>query len=227
MTMEKKYIVYLRVSTARQGTSGLGLEAQEARVKDWIKSNPGEVIATFKEVESGKRNNRPQLMEALKQAKEAGATLLIAALSRLSRSASFIFALRDAGVDFVACDCPDKNILALSMYAGMAQWEREQISERTKAALQSKKQRGFKLGSPNNLIDNMDKAVENSVQARKAKAANNENNRTASHIIKLLRDAKGFTWSEIVRELEEKGYKTSRGSNKWSAVQVQRLYNQK
>jgi hypothetical protein len=102
------------------------------------------------EIESGKKNHRPQLLAAIAEARQAGATLLIAKLDRLSRNAGFIFALRDSGVDFVCCDMPDANTLTVGLFAVIAQHERETISKRTKDALAAKKARGTQLGSPQN-----------------------------------------------------------------------------
>lgn len=224
--MATKYIIYLRVSTAKQGASGLGLEAQKASVEKWIQQHPGEVVATYTEVESGKRDNRAELQKAIQQTRNDGATLLIAKLDRLSRSASFIFSLRDSGINFIAVDLPELNALSLSLFAGLAQWERETISARTKQALQAKKERGVKLGKPENLQNNKAKAEANSAQTRREQALNNQNNAIARRRIKELREM-GRTWAEIVKELTESKYLTSSGSDKWSITQVQRLFNQK
>lgn len=104
-------------------------------------------------MESGKKNNRPQLLAAIEYARKVKATLIIAKLDRLSRNASFIFTLRDSGVDFVCADMPDANTLTIGIFAVLAQHERELISSRTKAALQMKKKQGVKLGKPENLTD--------------------------------------------------------------------------
>jgi DNA invertase Pin-like site-specific DNA recombinase len=106
---------------------------------------------TYIEVESGKRNDRPELAQAIERARREGATLIIAKLDRLARSVAFIFALRDSGVKFLACDMPEANTLTIGLLAALAQHERELISERTKAALEAKKARGCVLGSPQNL----------------------------------------------------------------------------
>ena len=145
----KSYVAYLRVSTQKQGQSGLGLAAQRAAVQAF--PPVARLVAEFVEVESGKKNERPQLAAALALAKATGATLLIAKLDRLSRNAGFIFQLRDAGVDFVCCDMPDANTLTVGIFAVLAQHERELISQRTKAALAAKKAQGAQLGTPANL----------------------------------------------------------------------------
>jgi DNA invertase Pin-like site-specific DNA recombinase len=147
--MTTKYVVYLRVSTARQGRSGLGLEAQRAAVEAFMSANgPRIELASYTEIESGKHNDRPQLAKALLHCRRHRATLLVAKIDRLSRNAAFLMNLRDAGVKFVAADLPDLNTLTLGIFASMAQYEREQISTRTKAALAAAKARGVKLGNP-------------------------------------------------------------------------------
>lgn len=144
-----KIIVYLRVSTARQGRSGLGLEAQREATDAFARSRGAQVIETFTEVESGKSNDRPELTKALHLARLTGATLLIAKLDRLSRNAAFLLALRDSGVRFVAADMPDANELTVGIMSLVAQQEREAISKRTKEALAVARARGKKLGNPN------------------------------------------------------------------------------
>ena len=134
-----KYVAYYRVSTRRQGRSGLGLDAQRAAVKDY---NNGSVIAEYKEVESGRRNSRPELERALAHCRSAKATLLIAKLDRLSRNVAFLSALMDSGVEIVAADLPDANRLTLHVIAAMAEYESRAISERTKAAIAARAARG-------------------------------------------------------------------------------------
>ena len=143
------YFAYYRVSTKQQGASGLGLEAQQAAVVSFLKG--GQSQGEYVEVESGKKNQRPQLLAAMAAARAAGGVLLIAKLDRLSRTARFIFTLRDSGVDFVCCDMPDANTLTVGLFAVLAQHERETISKRTKDALAAKKARGAQLGTPANL----------------------------------------------------------------------------
>lgn len=142
-------VAYYRVSTARQGRSGLGLEAQERAVQEYARHAGGEVVAAFTEIESGKHADRPQLREALALADVTGATLVIAKLDRLSRNAAFLLTLRDSGVRFVAADMPDANDLTVGIMAVVAQSEREAISRRTKEALKAAKARGVRLGNPN------------------------------------------------------------------------------
>jgi DNA invertase Pin-like site-specific DNA recombinase len=146
-----KFVSYHRVSTDKQGRSGLGLEAQQATVAQYLATHGGIELASYIEVESGKLDARPQLEAALLHCRQTRATLLIAKLDRLSRNVSFLFRLRDDGVKFQAIDIPDCNSLTLCVFAGMAQHEREIISQRTKAALAARKARGLALGTPRDL----------------------------------------------------------------------------
>ena len=142
-----KYVAYLRVSTDKQGRSGLGLEAQRQAIAEFCGGHPP--IAEFVEIESGKRDARPKLEAALHRAKVTGAKLLIAKLDRLSRNVAFIARLQDSGVKFVCADMPEANELTVHLFAAIAQYERKAISARTKAALAAAKRRGQKLGNPN------------------------------------------------------------------------------
>lgn len=144
----KSAVVYLRVSTARQGASGLGLEAQRAAVQSYAASGGQAIVAEFVEVESGKRDDRPQLVAALAACRLHRATLVIAKLDRLARNVRFIAGIMDSGVPFVAVDQPFANRLTLHVLAAIAEHEAAAISERTKAALAAAKARGVKLGNP-------------------------------------------------------------------------------
>lgn len=144
-----KCVAYLRVSTARQGQSGLGLEAQRTAISTFVSQRQGCVLDTFVEVESGKVDTRPELAKALHLVRITGATLVIAKLDRLSRNAAFLLTLQDSGARFVAADMPDANELTVGIMALVAQQERQAISKRTREALQAAKARGQKLGNPN------------------------------------------------------------------------------
>src|SRR5215204_3495258 len=150
-----RYVSYLRVSTDRQGRSGLGLEAQRKAVEDFLNGGRWDLIAEFVEVESGKRDDRPKLAEALALCRLHKATLVIAKLDRLSRDAHFLLGLQKelqkSGLRFVAADLPEANELTVGIMAVVAQAERKMISQRTKAALGAAKARGKKLGTPANL----------------------------------------------------------------------------
>ncbi len=217
--MTKTYIAYYRVSTQKQGQSGLGLEAQRNYVEQFVKDR-SLIVKEFIEIESGKKNDRPQLSAAIDYAKQKTATLVIAKLDRLSRNAGFIFTLRDSGVDFVCADIPDANTLTVGIFAVMAQHERELISHRTKAALAAKKAAGHKLGNLTNLT--REGASKGAVAYRKI-AAENKNNRRATALVVFLRNS-GMSWTHIASQLNQTGFTTSRGKL-FRAEQVKRLYN--
>ena len=141
------FISYLRVSTARQGKSGLGLEAQRKAVADYLNGGNWQLLAEMVEVESGKKSDRPVLQEAIDLSRATGATLVVAKIDRLTRDAAFLLSLRDAGIDFVAADMPDANRLTVGIMALVAEQEREAISRRTKDALAAAKARGVQLGA--------------------------------------------------------------------------------
>jgi DNA invertase Pin-like site-specific DNA recombinase len=144
-----RFVAYERVSTARQGASGLGLEAQRQTIEAFTATRGASLLGLFTEVESGRKADRAELRKALDLARLTGATLVIAKLDRLSRNAAFLLTLRDSGVRFLACDMPEANDLTVGIMALVAQAEREAISRRTKEALAVAKARGVKLGNPN------------------------------------------------------------------------------
>lgn len=216
-TPAKQYVAYYRVSTQRQGSSGLGLSAQRTSVNTYVASKEA-ILADFTDVESGKKNNRPELLKAINCCKERGAVLLIAKLDRLTRNVAFIFTLRDSGVEFVCADMPEANTLTIGVMATMAQHEREVIGERTRKALAEKKRAGFVLGKPENLTR---EAIQKGQVVRQQNARSHENNWRAVALAKSLRGA-GQTWSEVARMLNEHGFRTRRGKA-FQAVQVQRI----
>lgn len=144
-----RVVAYYRVSTEAQGRSGLGLDAQRQAVRALSDGRGWQIAAEYTEVESGKRNDRPQLEAALADARRTGAKLVVAKLDRLSRNAEFTLRMRNSGVDFVCADNPDVNRLTIGLLAVINEDERERIGERTRAALQAAKARGVKLGNPN------------------------------------------------------------------------------
>jgi len=152
------WISYLRVSTAKQGIGGLGIDAQREAVTSFASGRRGEILAEYVEVESGKRNDRPALANAIIHAKRVGAVLLIAKIDRLSRSVALISSLMEAQVEFQAVDMPDANRFVVHIMAAVAEWEREQISARTKAALAAAKARGVRLGANGRVLADRAKA---------------------------------------------------------------------
>lgn len=215
-----KYVIYYRVSTSSQGKSGLGLEAQEQAVTDYLKRVGGEVLESFTDIETGKHEQRKQLQAALKKCRLTGATLLIAKLDRLSRNAPFLMTLQDSSLDFVCADMPEANRLTIGMMALMADYERQLISERTKAALKAAKARGVKLGNPN-----LAKVRPKDTQAaRKAKIekAQERNKEILSVINELKAEHGDLTLSRIAELLNESGYTAARGG-KFSHIQVARI----
>jgi DNA invertase Pin-like site-specific DNA recombinase len=214
----KKYIAYYRVSTTKQGDSGLGLEAQKQAVKVFVKCDDC-IIAEYTEIESGKKNNRAQLKAAIEKAKSTCSTLVIAKLDRLSRNAGFIFALRDSGVDFICTDMPDANTLTIGIFASLSQHERELISQRTKAALQAKKAQGHILGTPANLTA---EARLKGLEVRRNNALNSKENKQAIDII-IREKESGKSFRQIVDKLNSLGYITSQGKA-FGVSSVHKLY---
>jgi len=211
------YVAYLRVSTKQQGASGLGLEAQQMQVRKFV-GGAGEILREYVEVESGKRDDRPQLEKAIRHAKEAGARLLIAKLDRLSRNAAFIFKLRDSGVNFVCADMPEANSLTIGIMAVLAQDERERIAARTKAALEAKKAQGKILGTPANLTE---KGRKRGLAVRQENARTDRANVQATELAVRYRED-GLTLREIADKLEEIGMKTRYGKT-FLPMSVKRL----
>ena len=215
--MEKiNYVAYYRVSTQRQGQSGLGLEAQQAQIQNCI--SDGDLVNSFTDIESGKKANRPELDKALAFCKREDATLIIAKLDRLSRDVSFIFNLRDSGVKFKACDLPDFNTLTLGIFASFAHYEGEKISERTSAALQAKLKRDGKWWGKANLTP---EASKKGTEAVIKKANQNPNNQRAMAYISMMLSKK-WTLTIMTKNLKEKGFKTSQGKE-FNPIQVSRL----
>ena len=200
-----KYVPYYRVSTATQGKSGLGLAAQQDIVQRFLKTDDS-LLDEFIEVESGKRADRPQLAAAIALAKLYKARLLIAKLDRLSRDVSFIFSLRNAEVDFVACDIPDANTLTVGIMAVLAQHERELIGDRTRAALAAKKAQGHQLGMSNITPE----VTRRGLVVRQQNAQTNLANRQATELVRLYRKD-GLTYRAIAERLNRMGYRTRRG----------------
>lgn len=216
---EGRFISYLRVSTAKQGASGLGVEAQRKAVADYLNGGRWSLIAEVVEVESGKRSDRPKLAEALRLCRLHGATLVIAKLDRLSRDAAFLLNLQAAGVRFVAADMPEANELVVGIMAVVAQAERKMISARTKAALQAAKARGVQLGGDRGVVPTRE-SQDKGGAAMKAKADSRAVD--LEPIIAEIKAAGATSLREIAAALNARSIPTARGGS-WSAVQVQRV----
>jgi len=201
-------VAYYRVSTKRQGESGLGLEAQQAAVETFGVAHGVQIVESFQDIESGKHDSRPGLLRALARCKDLGATLLIAKLDRLSRNVAFIFTLRDSGVDFVACDLPEASTITVGLMAVLAQQEREWTSSRTKAALQALKARGVKLGVPKGTDRFGVHGRKLSAEAKLTNALRRANGALRTAV--ALR-GEGWTVERIAGHLRDSGYKTPRG----------------
>lgn len=214
----RKYIAYYRVSTQKQGVSGLGLDAQRSEVARFVERG-GVLVTEYQDIESGKNNNRPNLIRAIEDCKKQDATLLIAKLDRLSRNASFILTLRDSKIDFVCCDMPDANSITIGIMAILAQEERERTSMRTKVALAELKKRGKRLGTPENLTE---QARVNSLKVRQENAYTDENSRKAGALIVSMRE-QGKSFYQITKDLNNLGFKTRTGKT-FQQNQVQILF---
>ena len=216
-----KFVAYYRVSTDRQGKSGLGLEAQQESVNAHLAHCAGDIIEQYTEIESGKKNNRPELEKALRRCRLTGAILIIARLDRLSRNAKFLLSLMDSEVKFVCADMPEANNFTVQILACVAEHESKIISERTKAALQAAKARGVKLGNPNlHLVRPRD-----TTKARQAHIEQSETrNAELRGVVNELIAEHGGTLSlrETARILNEANYTTARGK-KFQATSVKRL----
>ncbi|MBU4524053.1 MAG: recombinase family protein [Desulfomicrobium sp.] len=211
--MTRQCVAYFRVSTDRQGQSGLGLEAQRDAVKTFMKRYGWDLVDEFEEVETGKGRNaqaiRPQLAQALKVARQKKAVLMIAKLDRLARNVAFISNLMDAGVDFVACDMPDANRLTVHILAAVAEDEARRISERTKAALAAKKARGERMGNPQS------HETLNAPRIAKADAFAESMRSTMEDFLR-----RGLSQKKMADELNARNIKSARGKS-WSVGSIQ------
>lgn len=222
-SMTAQVISYLRVSTARQGASGLGLDAQREAVSRYIQSQSYALVTEYVEVESGAKSARPQLDAALTSCRLHRATLVIAKLDRLSRNVAFIANLMNGGVEFVACDLPHANRLTLHLLAAIAEHEREMISQRTKAALQAAKSRGVLLGSPNGaaaLLPGCRAAARASAEMRTMNAE-----RHAAEVWPALAPLlnAGLSYQAIAKSLNVRRMPSASGGL-WHAEQVRRVH---
>ena len=238
---EGKFVSYLRVSTAKQGASGLGLEAQRAAVDSYLNGGRWSVIRELVEVESGKRADRPKLAEALSLCRLHGAVLLVAKLDRLSRNAAFLFNLRDAGVKFIAADMPEANEMTVGIMAVVAEGERKAISKRTTEALAAARVRlanlteeeradrvakgeALKLGAvrwDHLQAGGADRGRLAGITTRRAKASSR-----AADLLPIITSlqAQGVTTlAGLASALTQRGIPTARGASTWSPMQVSRV----
>jgi DNA invertase Pin-like site-specific DNA recombinase len=215
-----KFIAYYRVSTDRQGRSGLGLEAQQEAVRSYLDGGSWQLVDEVVEVESGKRNDRPKLAEALKLCRLHQATLIIAKLDRLARNVAFVSNLMESGVDFVAVDFPQANRLTVHILAAVAEHEAAMISQRTRAALAAAKARGRKLGGDRgNIAAVSGLGNQASAVVRKQRA-----DKRAGDLVPVVQSiqAGGASLRQVAAELTRRGITSARGGS-WSAVQVRRV----
>lgn len=210
-----KFVAYYRVSTDRQGQSGLGLDAQREAVARHI--GQAELVAEFTEVESGRKNDREQLAHALSLAKRTKAILVIAKLDRLARNVHFISGLLESNVPFVCADMPEADRTFLQMMAVFAEWEARKISERTKAALAQVKAQGRKLGSPTPEIGSAAGIAK--LQAKADKYAE----RVGPVVREIIAKTGAKTLRDIAEVLQARGIETPRGGCVWHASQVSNL----
>ena len=217
------FVAYYRVSTDRQGRSGLGLDAQRKTVADFLNGGSWSLLNEFVEVESGKAAARPELEKALARCRVMNATLVVANVSRLTRSVAFLSRLLEAGVEVRFCDLPKiegpTGRFMLQQMAAVAELEAGLISDRTKKALAATKARGQKLGNPGNLR-NREVGSANGLAVR-IKAANARAADLAP-IIREIREGGGVSLREIAEALNKRGFYTAKGKS-WSAVQIQRM----
>lgn len=215
-------IAYFRVSTKQQGASGLGLDAQRAAVDVYAKAAGATIDASYTEVESGKRADRPKLAAAIAHARRSKAKLVIAKLDRLARNVAFLSAIMEAGVEFVACDNPNANRLTIHILAAVAEDEARRISERTKVALAAAKARGQLLGSARpEHWEGRDEARLKGLEKGREVARAVKRQRALEAVADLLplmqeRRAAGVSLAGIAAELNTAGHRTQRG-NSWTA----------
>jgi len=221
---EGSFVAYYRVSTKRQGSSGLGLEAQQEAVRGYLNGGAWRLVEEVIEVESGKRSDRPKLAEALRLCRLHKATLIIAKLDRLARNVAFVSALMEAGVDFIAVDFPQANRLTVHILAAVAEHEAKAISERTTAALARAKVRGVKLGGDRGHMHSIAKrGYAASLKARRMKAQCQ-----AMDLVPFITEIKTSgvsTFRGIAKALNDRGIQATRGGQ-WTATQVRRVLDQ-
>jgi DNA invertase Pin-like site-specific DNA recombinase len=215
--MPSKIVVYFRCSTEKQERSGLGIEAQRAAVKQYAERTGAEIIGRYTETESGGNNDRPQFARAVAHAKRSRATLVVAKLDRLARNLAFLDELQRSRLNFVALDCEQANKAMLQMMMVMAEWERDQVSARTKVALAARRDRGKPLGAENPACRNLTKAAMRTGRQLGAEANKAAADEAYADILPdmLQWREQGCTLAEIAERLNDDGHTTRRGK-KWT-----------
>jgi DNA invertase Pin-like site-specific DNA recombinase len=218
MMAQGHFVAYYRVSTSRQGRSGLGLDAQKKAVADFLNGGSWHLLAEFVEVESGKADDRPQLEQALAMCELSGATLVVAKLDRLSRNLAFLAKLQESGARFVAADMPEANELTIHIMAAVAQAERKAISIRTKEALAAAKARGVRLGGSRGNLEDLRIGPAKSAAVRRRQSTERAL-KVRGQIDALMGGTHESSLRQIASALNERGITAPRGG-KWHAAQV-------
>lgn len=217
-----KVVLYRRVSTQTQGRSGLGIEAQELAVRQFCAERACDVIGDYVEIESGKRDSRPELVKALHTARITGATLVVAKLCRLSRNVAFLAQLQDSGVKFIATDMPFANELTIHVMAAVAQAERKATSIRTQEALRARKARGLRLGNPNGAQALRRAQKGNTAALATVKANADRRARDIEPILRAVLVAGDCSYRRVANELNSRGIMTAR-QGKWHPATAKAL----
>lgn len=219
------YVVYRRVSTQKQGESGLGMEAQQSAIDRFFNSNPSaNIVASFDEVETGtNKRKRPKLQEALEVCKNQKATLVVSKLDRLGRNVHFLSGLIESKVDFICLDNPHMSKTMIQLLAVFAEHEADMISKRTKEALAAAKNRGVKLGNPQNLTYEAKRKALDAINSKKKSVAIEKATKLAPTILKMKLEGKSL--NKIADQLNKDGVPTVSGIGSWNASMVRRVVN--
>jgi DNA invertase Pin-like site-specific DNA recombinase len=219
MTNSNNYVSYLRVSTKKQGSDGLGIDSQRLDVNKYINSVNGNLAIEFIEVESGTKINRKELQKAIDYCQINKATLVVSRLDRLARNAKFLFTLLDSKVNIIFADMPNTDLFTIKVLALIAEKDVQRIRENTKKALNAKKQRGEKVGNAQNLEIGRIRSIE----TKKENAKICQYNKRAFAMISALK-IQGLSFRQIAENLNANGFRT-RNNSAYSATQIIRIYN--